>query len=198
MARYLLFKFAYLPFRFTYLLFRFCLIWNTYYICLSAAHPLCTLSYSSRWLITISFSYERALFWNFPQTNQMTSKLPYIGRSIIYYTAPVASCIVLGRFDGFWFCQWRPYNKNWQGRQLFPTFATTHLAFCQVTRWPASTTWKPICVGTCTNMKAYTNCGLPVITQFPSIGKSWRKQISSSRSKSYKICTGSAKEITEQ
>ena len=34
-----------------------------------AAHPLCTLSYSWRWLITVSFSYETALFWNFPQIN---------------------------------------------------------------------------------------------------------------------------------
>ena len=58
-----------------------------------AAHPLYTLS------------YERALFWNFPQINQMTFKLPYIlGISMKYYTVPVVSCVVLGHFEGLWFC----------------------------------------------------------------------------------------------
>ena len=70
------------------------------------------LSYSSRWLITVSFSYERALFWNFLQINQRTYKLPYTGRSVKYYTVPVISCVVLGRFEGFWFCRRLPINQN--------------------------------------------------------------------------------------
>ena len=32
----------------------------------------------------------------------MAFKLPYIGRSIKYYTVPVVSCVVLGRLGGFW------------------------------------------------------------------------------------------------
>ena len=77
------------------------------------------------------FLYERALFWNFPKINQMTFKVPYVGRWIKYYTVPVVSCILLGRFGGFWFCHEQPCNKDWQGRPLFPTVTTTPLAFSQ-------------------------------------------------------------------
>ena len=42
----------------------------------------------------------------------MAFKLPYTGRSIKYYTVPVVSCVVLGRFEGFWFCRRRPINQN--------------------------------------------------------------------------------------
>ena len=62
------------------------------------------------------------LLWerNFPQINQTTFKLPYIGRSIKYYTVAVVSCIVLGNLGGFWtiiidkvgnFSQWSPAGQ---------------------------------------------------------------------------------------
>ena len=67
----------------------------------------------------------------------MAFKRPFTGGSIKYYTVAVVSCIILGRFGGFWFCHQRLYNKNWQGRQLFPMLTMTPLAFHQ--KFPTST-----------------------------------------------------------
>ena len=51
--------------------------------------------------VSFSDSLMRERCSEISPNNQMTFKLPYTGRSIKYYTVPVVSCVVLGRFEGF-------------------------------------------------------------------------------------------------
>ena len=117
---------------------------------------------------------------------QMTFKLPYTGRSIKYYTVPVVSSVVLGCFEGFWFCRRRPCNKNWQGRQLFPMVSTTHLAFCQ--KVPTSASRSPTSFDDVEAKMCGTFCVKNLVTQsILTLGKPCfvRVQVSN-----YALCTG--------
>ena len=141
-----------------------------------AAHPLCTLSYSSQWLIMVSFSYERVLFWNFPQINWTKFKLPCIqvGRWIKHYTVPVVSCIVLGRFEAGGSRIKIPQNAQEQRKkpqvqcnalfiylcsEVWRSFGLFGGKFRTVLSHKRNLPWST----TVTNMKAYTKGGLPVM-----------------------------------
>ena len=106
-------------------------------------------------LITVSFSHERALLYIY--IYKYMYSLPCIGRSITYYT--VHNCVFLRCSWEFWGIlvlprTGRPYNKNYKAGnfsqwspQLISHFAR-NFPLLQVSRRPASTTWKPRCVGT--------------------------------------------------